>query len=80
MKTFSDDQLDEAEALLKRERPDLWRRLTQPLLRGRADSGFSYEFLQFTKRLPFMLELNDSTSLSYRLYGRAIKQEQGDLR
>ncbi len=80
MKAFTEEQLDEAEAVLKREEPELWLRLTKPTMRGGFDTGFAHRFLQATKRLSFMRDLNDATALSYELYGRAAAQVAGAVR
>jgi hypothetical protein len=73
LKTFSEQQLDEAECLIKRERPDLWRVLTHPMGTQCRSTGFYRDFLKVVSPLTCIDELPDVVSLSYALAGRREK-------
>ena len=69
-KSFSEEELDMAECLIKRERPDLWTNLTRPSPSQMNNTNFYDEFRQLVSSLDFINELLDVTALGHSLYDR----------
>jgi len=70
-KSFTEEELDQAESLIKRERPDLWRNLIQPNARQMQNNTFFKDFFQLVRKFGFINALTDVTALCYGLYERA---------
>lgn len=69
-RNFSEEQLDQAECLIKREHPDLWVNLIRPTPSQMNNSDFYHDFLQIVRGLTFLDGLSDVTALCYGLYNR----------
>lgn len=74
LKEFSDDQLDQAESLIKREHPDLWFNMIKPTRSQMKNTSFYADFFEVVKNLSFIKEINDITALSYSLYQRSERK------
>ena len=71
LRRFSDEELDQAESLIKRERPDLWRNLTCPSVSQKANYSFYKDFFHIVRNFDFVSALTDVPALCYGLYNRS---------